>query len=73
MPLLERGDNILITEALVPPELHLMIGVVNTIYGLLLKKYPMVALTFSLNCCVQRDPQFGTGFNGKLCKIVEWN
>lgn len=54
-----------------PPELHLMLGVVNTIFAHLLTECEEDALSWVKTCNVQRDITHGSpSFNGNSCKIL---
>lgn len=52
-----------------PPELHLMLGVVNTIYDHIHDAFNNEALAWAKSCNVEKSvTQAGAGFNGNACK-----
>lgn len=66
----EKEDRSLL-EIITPPELHLMLGVVNTLYNHLLEKFEKDALMWAEACCVVRDVRHGSSsFNGNSCKTL---
>lgn len=57
-----------------PPELHLLLGVVNTIFNHMLKEYNVEALAWATRCHVQQQvTKKGTGFNGNGCETLLQN
>lgn len=71
IPILKNSKNTqsLILDLIPPPELHLLLGVVNTIFNDMMKKFENVALTWAKNCHVQREVHRGSsGFNGNSCR-----
>lgn len=68
-PVFTGDDDKLILDIIPPPELHLMIGVVNSIYNHMLKESNESALLWAKSCHVERDvTNGGTSFNGNSCK-----
>lgn len=64
----EESESFII-DFIVPPELHLMLGVVNTIFNHMLKKFEKMSLKWADLCHVQRTIFRGTsGFDGNACK-----
>lgn len=54
-----------------PPELHLMLGMVNTLYKHLLENCEEDAIMWAKECHVTRDVRHnGSSFNGNACKIL---
>jgi hypothetical protein len=54
-----------------PPELHLMLGVVNTLFTHMMVDFEKEALTWAKSCNVQREVTHGgTGFKGNACKTL---
>lgn len=60
-----------IIDIVTPPELHLMLGVVNTLYDHMLAEFEDVVLEWTKRCNVTRDiTRSGSGFNGNACKTL---
>lgn len=53
-----------------PPELHLMLGVVNKIFDTIMMLEPEVAANWAKLCCVNREAYHGGNFNGNSCRIL---
>lgn len=69
MPVFSGDSDQLILDIITPPELHLMIGVVNTIYDHMIKEFNEDALQWAKACNVDRDVTYsGSSFNGNSCK-----
>lgn len=59
-PIITNCDvNQSIIEIIPPPELHLLLGSVNTIYNSLLQKYPEEAIQWAKHCNVEREAMHG--------------
>lgn len=69
LPLLKGDPNDRIIDILPPPELHLLLGPVNTIYNALVKEWPD-ALNWAIRCHVEREAMHGGSFNGNSCNIL---
>lgn len=63
IPILKGDSNDLVVYLLPPPELHLLIGPVNTMFGALEKVWPDV-LKWAALCHVEREAIHGGSFNG---------
>lgn len=70
-PVISSNTDQSILEIIPPPELHLMIGIVNTLYNHMQREFENVALEWAKACHVQRQITYGSsGFNGNSCKIL---
>lgn len=70
-PVISSNTDQSILEIIPPPELHLMIGVVNTLYTHMLREFENVAEEWAQTCNVQREVTYGSsGFKGNSCKIL---
>lgn len=70
-PVFARDDDTIILDVIPPPELHLMLGVVNTIFNHIATEFEETAFTWAKLCNVERDvTNGGTGFNGNSCKSL---
>lgn len=68
-PVFTGDSNQVILDIIPPPELHLMLGVVNIIFERMLKEFNKEALEWAKSCNVERDVTYGgTNFNGNSCK-----
>lgn len=68
-PLFTFKEDRLFLDIIPPPELHLMLGVVNTIFSHMLKEYEQESLTWASACYVQREITHGVpAFKGNSCK-----
>lgn len=67
-----KGNDKTFLEVIPPPELHLMLGVVNTLYANMLKDgFGKDATDWAKSCNVEREVTHGgTGFKGNSCKIL---
>lgn len=70
LPILKEPDDELVINIIVPPELHLMLGVVNKLYELLLQVFPEAAIEWAKQCSVEKNSNFASGFNGNNCKTL---
>ncbi|KAJ6646662.1 Helicase required for RNAi-mediated heterochromatin assembly 1, partial [Pseudolycoriella hygida] len=71
MPLFTGASNLdeRFIDIIPPPELHLMLGVVNTIYDHIHGAFNNEALAWAKSCNVEKSvTQAGTGFNGNARK-----
>jgi len=60
-----------IIDIVTPPELHLMLGAVNTLYNHMLQKFGDQIVLWTRQCNVKPDvTQGGSGFNGNSCKTL---
>lgn len=64
----EDPNNDQILHLIPPPELHLMLGVVNKIYSEMMLKHPDIALKWAKNCNLERHAYHGGCFNGNACR-----
>ena len=62
-------ENVEIIDILVPPELHLLIGVVNTLCNHLIKVGPQ-AIIWPRKCYVEKEAMHGGAFNGNSCMTL---
>ncbi|KAJ6639768.1 hypothetical protein Bhyg_12515, partial [Pseudolycoriella hygida] len=67
-PIFSGESEKLILDIIPPPELHLMLGVVNTIFDHMLGNFADEAMAWAKSCNVERDVTHGSGFNGNSCK-----
>lgn len=68
-PLFDIDEEKTFLEIIPPPELHLMLGVVNTLFSHMSKEFEKESLDWAKACHVQRDVTHGSsGFNGNSCK-----
>lgn len=67
-PVLERIENDNVIDYIPPPELHLLIGVVNRLYDHILEECEESALRWASACNVQRKVAYGNvAFAGNTC------
>ena len=70
-PLFHTDSDKTFLELIPPPELHLMLGVVNTIFGCMLKQFENESLAWAKACHVQREVTHnGPAFKGNSCKAL---
>ena len=70
-PLIETSVDKSFLEIIPPPELHLMLGVVNTLFSHLISGFEQEALKWAELCNVQREITHGSpAFKGNSCKIL---
>ena len=70
-PIFTYDEDKTFLEIISPPELHLMLGVVNTLYTNLLKESEQDALRWAKQCCVFREVYHGSSsFNGNSCRTL---
>lgn len=68
IPLISSQREKKIIELIPPPELHLLIGVVNTIYDKMLKNFDDICKLWIEKCNVEREILYGSeGFAGNDC------
>lgn len=69
-PLVTNGDaNQPFLEIIPPPELHLMLGVVNTLFTHMMKECETESLSWAKSCYAQREITHGSpAFKGNSCK-----
>ena len=65
-PILKGNTNDEVIDLLPPPELHLLIGPVNTIFRAMEKEWPE-ALKWAKACNVEREAMHGGSFTGNAC------
>jgi len=66
-PLLKGDADQRVVEVLPPPELHLLLGIVNKIYNEMFKVWDGASL-WSKHCFVERSAIHGGSFDGNGCK-----
>lgn len=70
-PIIQSNEDRLILDLIPPPELHLLLGVVNTIFSHMLTEFEKEANDWAERCSVQRAMHHGgPSFNGNNCKIL---
>lgn len=70
-PILGNDKDKRIIDIITPPELHLMLGVVNTLYNHMLAEFEEATLIWTKRCNVTREEtRAGAGFNGNSCKML---
>lgn len=68
-PIFTGGSDKPIIDIIPPPELHLMLGVVNTIFNHMIVQFSEEAWAWAKSCNVEREIRNGSsGFNGNSCK-----
>ena len=73
-PLITASGDKTFLEIIPPPELHLMLGVVNTVFTHMLKECQSEAESWAEFCHVQREVTHqGSGFNGNACRKLLQN
>jgi hypothetical protein len=68
-PLLSDADNILVLDKMPPPELHLLLGLVNHIYNSLEKEWPEVE-RWAVELGISRRHQPAFSFAGNQCRLL---
>lgn len=66
-PVVTGDSNKLILDVIPPPELHLMLGVVNTVFDHMLISFSNEANAWAKSCNFTRDMTHGSSFNGNSC------
>lgn len=70
-PIFQDSENEIILYKLPPPELHLMLGAVNSITNNMLQEVESTANDFFRKCNVHREVRRGcTGFDGNSCRNI---
>ena len=70
-PLITSTEGTTFLDIIPPPELHLLLGVVNTVFTHMLKECENEALAWANDCHVQREiRRGGSGFKGNACKTL---
>lgn len=62
------ADDTLVLDITPPPELHLMIGVVNKLFDEMTKEWPEGANRWVKECYVQKEAYHGATFNGNSAR-----
>lgn len=70
LPLPKGTANTKIVDVVTPPELHLLLGTVNTIWKSLYGCAPVTASSWATKCSVVREGLHGGEFKGNSCKIL---
>lgn len=71
LPIFSSLSDGLILDIIPPPELHLMLGVVNCIFNRLLSEFEIEALKWAKSCNVQQEITHGSpAFIENFCKIL---
>lgn len=58
---------------LIPPELHLFIGITNYLYKKFKAIHSIIANTWIKQCAIKQNANFGNDFNGNQCKKLLQN
>jgi hypothetical protein len=69
LPLIKGDPHSRVTDLLPPPELHLLLGPINTLFKALEKEWSHAHL-WAKACHVERDAIHGGSFNGNSCNIL---
>ena len=69
LPILKGDDNDRVIDILPPPELHLLLGPVNTLFKAMEREWTD-ALTWADSCHVSREALHGGQFNGNSCHAL---
>ena len=67
MAMFSNAPDTLVLDILPPPELHLLLGPVNTIFGAMEREWPD-ASKWTTGCHVEKDEYHGGTFNGNACR-----
>ncbi|CAH0547097.1 unnamed protein product [Brassicogethes aeneus] len=68
-PLFSCAQETPVLQIIPPPELHLMLGVVNTLFGHMMKEFEAESLAWAKACHAQREVTHGGhGFKGNSCR-----
>lgn len=68
-PIFTGDSDQLILDIIPPPELHLMLGVVNTVFEHMMVEFDEETSAWTKSCNVEREvTNGGSGFNGNSCK-----
>ena len=71
VPVFTRDEDILILDIILPPELHLLLGALNTSFSHMQKVNEQVCLQWARKCNVQRQCTYGSPtFAGNACKTL---
>lgn len=71
LPIIQGSSDGLILDIVTPPELHLMLGVVNDVYNHMRDEFTDEVSAWSKYCNVEREIIRGSsGFNGNSCKTL---
>lgn len=63
-----RNEEENILNIIPPPEFHLMLGTVNSIYKKMQRDFPQVCEKWVKYCAVEREAFHGGSFNGNSCR-----
>lgn len=63
-----EDSNQLVLDIIPPLELHLMLGVVNTVFDHMIEEFKDETMAWAKFCNVERDVTHGSGLNGNSCK-----
>lgn len=73
-PIISDQDDDIVLDFIPPPELHLMLEIVNTLFDHMLKEFNDGALAWASYCHVQREIRncgsVVSSFNGNACKTL---
>lgn len=70
-PIFQNNPDQLVLDIVTPPELHLMLGVVNSVHNHMREQFFEEVSTWTKHCNVEREiTRCGTGFNGNSCKTL---
>lgn len=67
-----RNSSTQIINVLPPPELHLMLGAVNTLFSAMLEKWPPIAMEWAQKCNVEREALSRHNSCRKLLRNVDF-
>ncbi|CAH0547000.1 unnamed protein product [Brassicogethes aeneus] len=73
LPIIAKNDNTMIIDIIPPPELHLMLGVVNTLFNHMLKDFEIDALNWAKECnkCLSQESGWSELSRLPLCSPVK--
>ena len=70
-PIVQTSEDTLIMDIILPPELHLLLGIVNTLFSHMMKVFEKVANEWEERCYVEREMTHGSpSFKGNSCRIL---
>lgn len=71
VPVFSKDEDVLVLEVVPPPELHLLLEAVNTLFFHMQKENEQVCLQWAEKCNVQRQCTYGSPtFAGNACKTL---
>lgn len=70
-PVIQTGQDTLILDVIPPPELHLLLGVVNTLFSNMMEEFKTEADNWAERCHVEQEMTHGSpSFKGNSCRVL---